>query len=99
MSAECWDNSGIIGALGPVKKIHILELTYKWPVPGVQMADSRTSVLELILELVLELQMASSRTPVLELVLELVQELVLEVQMAGSRTSVLELHGSSRTSS
>ena len=31
-----------------------------------QMAGSRTSVLELFLELVLEVQMAGSRTPVLE---------------------------------
>ena len=42
------------------------------------MAGSRTSVLELVLELVQELQMADSRTTVLEL--------VLKVQMASSRT-------------
>ena len=55
----------------------------------VQMAISRTSVLDLVLELVQELQMAGSRTSVLELVLELVQEL----QMAGSRTSSRTTNG------
>ena len=48
------------------------------------MTGSRTSVLELVLGLVKEIQMAGSKTSVL--VLELVQELVLEVHMAGSRT-------------
>ena len=38
------------------------------------MAGSRTSVLDVVLELVQKLQMACSRTSVLELVLELVQE-------------------------
>ena len=49
------------------------------------MACSRTSVLELVLELVQQPQMAGSRPIVLEIVLEL----VLEVQMV--RTEVLEL--------
>ena len=39
------------------------------------MAGSRTSVLELVLELVQEVQMAGARTSVLELVLEPVEEL------------------------
>ena len=58
------------------------------------MACSRTSALELVLELVQELQIFSSRTTVLKLVLEL----VLDVQMVGSRTSVLELKFKNRSS-
>ena len=62
------------------------------------MASSRTSVLELVLELVQELQMAGSRTSVLELVLELVQELVLEIQNTNGRflTEVQKLKFSNR---
>ena len=60
----------------PCEKVQECSRTIHGLVHEVQMAGSRTSVLELVLELVQELvhevQMAGSRTSVLELVLELV---------------------------
>ena len=65
-SLKFWDNwsTGDACYLKLKKKIHVPELTYKWPVPGVQMAGSITSVLELVLEQIQELQMVGSRTSI-----------------------------------